>query len=177
MIGASEAIVAEAGYEALRVEEVVARAGVAKGTFFAHFRDKDALMEQLLGARINGHLDDIEALEPPQNVDALIDALMPLIGFMTTERYVFDVILRHSGAAAKEEIGDIAQTFWRMGTVMGPWLAQGPFRKDISAALLADGVGAFLIQAMALHFCALHNEEPLRNLLERYLTAWLLPKM
>ncbi|GAA6208334.1 hypothetical protein NBRC116601_16270 [Cognatishimia sp. WU-CL00825] len=175
LIAASETIVAEAGYEALRVEDVVARAGVAKGTFFAHFKDKDALMEQLIGAVLNGFLDEIENHPAPDSVTGLIEALSPILGFMTSERYVFDVILRHSGAAAKEEIGAIAQTFWRTGEVMGPWLARGPFRKDISATLLADGVGAFMIQAMALNFCALHNEEPLHNQLERYLTAWLLP--
>ena len=53
-------IIAECGYEGLRIEEVVKRAGVAKGTFFAHFHDKDALMDILIGAEIDSYLDRIE---------------------------------------------------------------------------------------------------------------------
>ena len=48
LIAAAEAVVEQSGYEALRVEEVVLRAGVAKGTFFAHFGDKDELMDSFL---------------------------------------------------------------------------------------------------------------------------------
>ena len=176
LLDAARAVVSEDGYEALRVEQVVAKAGVAKGTFFAHFKDKDALMEQLIAPVVDGFLDDIELLPAPQSVEEIVDALMPMIRFMTSERYIFDVILRHSGAAAKEDIGPIAQNFYRAGFAMAPWLAQGPFRKDISVELMADGLGAFLMQAMALHYCALHNENPIRNQLQMYLDAWLQPK-
>lgn len=176
LIEAAQVVVDEAGYEALRVEQVVASAGVAKGTFFAHFKDKDALMEQLIGPKVDSYLDAIETLPAPKDVEGLVQALMPLVGFMTSERYVFDVILRHSGAAAKETVGPIAQNFQRTGMVLGPWLAMGPFRNDISPELLADGVGAFLIQAMALHYCALHNEMLMQDQLRIYLNAWLMPQ-
>lgn len=175
LLEAARDVVAIDGYEALRVEQVVAKAGVAKGTFFAHFKDKDALMEQLIGPEADRYLDEIEMLPAPKSVAEIVEALMPLITFMTSERYVFDVILRHSGAAAKEDIGPIAQNFYRAGIVMAPWLAKGPFRKDISVELLADGVGAFMMQAMALHYCALHNENPIREQMNMYLEAWLLP--
>lgn len=175
LIDAAESLVKTDGYQALRVEQVVSIAGVAKGTFFAHFPDKDALMEQLIAPKINHFLDDIEELAPPKSVEDIVTALMPAIRFMTCERYVFDVILRHSGAAAKENIGPIANCFYRMGVVTAPWLAKGPFRKDISVELLADGLGAFLIQTMALHFCALHNERAMQDQLTIYLKAWLQP--
>ena len=177
LLTAAQDVVADVGYEALRVEQVVAKAGVAKGTFFAHFKDKDALMEQLIAPVVDQYLDDIEALPAAQSVEDIVEAVMPVIGFMTCERYVFDVILRHSGAAAKEEIGPIAQNFYRTGFALAPWLAKGPFRKDISVELLADGVGAFLIQAMALHYCALHNERSIQDQLTIYLKAWLQPSV
>ena len=175
LVAAAEELIAEAGYEALRVEETVLRAGVAKGTFFAHFRDKDALLEQLIGARIDAELDRIEALPPPASIDQLITALMPLVAVMTSERYVFDLILRYSGAAAVAEIGAIAQAFGRANDVLAHWLSQGPFRKDISPELMSEGVQALLIQAMALDFCALHEGQTLRQRLTEYLNAWLLP--
>ena len=59
MLDAARSIVNDVGYEALRVEEVVSKAGVAKGTFFAHFNDKDGLMDLLLGERLNALLDEL----------------------------------------------------------------------------------------------------------------------
>ena len=175
LIAAAQAVVSESGYTALRTEEVVQRAGVAKGTFFAHFKDKDALMDQLIGARIDECLDEIEARPAPKSVNDLIAALAPLLDFMTCERYVFDVILRLSGAAAAEEIGPIAQSFERQVIVLAGWLAKGPFRADISPQLKAEGVQAFYIQSMALNFCALNQVTPLKDRLKAYLDAWLLP--
>lgn len=176
LLAAATDIISEGGYEAMRVEEVVLRAGVAKGTFFAHFKDKDALMDQLIGAEIDRHLDQLEALAPPKSIAEMVDALMPLTAFMSCERYVFDVILRHSGAAANSEIGVIARTFGRHAEVVAHWLRDRPFRKDISVELQAEGVQAFAIQAVSLVFCALHSATAPRARLETYLEAWLRPQ-
>jgi AcrR family transcriptional regulator len=175
LIKAATSHVAEKGYQALRVDEVVYMAGVAKGTFFAHFAYKDAFMDLLIGERINRCLDDLEVLEAPSTVSALVAGLMPLLRLMTCERYVFDVILRYSGAAAVEEIGHIAMTFERQERIVAAWLAAGSFRRDVSPTLLSEGVQAFCVQSMALHFCALHNTESLDDRLLTYLKAWLAP--
>lgn len=175
LIAAAEDIISESGYEALRVEEVVLRAGTAKGTFFAHFKDKDALMDLILGARIDALLDELEIRPKPKSVQKLTEALIPVCEFMTCERYVFDVILRHSGAAAVEEIGPIATTFGRQIQILERWLSDKRFRSDISAELQAEGVHAFMLQAMATRFCALHNANSIKDRLSPYLKAWLTP--
>lgn len=175
LVAAAHAVVAQAGYEGLRVEEVVSRAGVAKGTFFAHFRDKDALMDQLIGAKIDALLDDVSTADTPQTVSQAIDVLQPVHDFMTCERYVFDVILRYSGATAVSEIGPIAMTFGKYLSVVEDWIKAGSFRQDIDSALVAEGVQAFAVQAMALKFCALHQEQSHDARLQQYLDAWLHP--
>ena len=175
LIRAAEALIAKSGYEALRVEEVVLKAGVAKGTFFAHFKDKDALMDLLVGQEVNTRLDEIEERPSPENVDELVETLTPLLTAMSSERYVFDVVIRYSGAAAVEDIGVIATTFGRQVQVLATWLAGGPFRRDVSPLLLAEGVQAFAIQAIALNFCALHNQGEMTARLREYLDAWLMP--
>ncbi len=175
LLEAANAVISEKGFEALRVEEVVLRAGVAKGAFFSHFSDKDALMDHLIGERIDAYLDDLELCKAPSNVKELVAALLPMINFMTSERYIFDVVLRYSGAAAIEKIGNISMTFERHGRVVSAWLGNGAFRKDISAELLVEGLQAFVVQAMALYFCALHNSESLESRLLVYLKAWLTP--
>jgi AcrR family transcriptional regulator len=175
LIAAAEEIISDAGFEALRVEEVVLRAGTAKGTFFAHFKDKDALMDLIIGGRIDAHLHALEKAPAPQTAEEMAEALIPICAFMTCERYVFDVILRYSGAAAVEEIGPIAATFGRQIEVLESWLAEAPFRRDIPADLQAEGIHAFMIQAMATKFCALHNARSIRDRLIPYLKAWLTP--
>ncbi|OIQ35579.1 MAG: TetR family transcriptional regulator [Roseobacter sp. MedPE-SWchi] len=170
-------LVAQNGYAALRTEEVVQGAGVAKGTFFSHFKDKDALMDLLIGAGIDRHLDDMAQATPPATVEELVALHRPLLRFMTQERYVFDVILRLSGAAAVEEIGAIATTFGRYIDLTAAWFRMGGFRRDIPAELLAEGMQAFLTQVMALNFCALHDDQKMEARLEVYFQAWLCPKV
>ncbi|WP_050604051.1 TetR/AcrR family transcriptional regulator [Ruegeria sp. 6PALISEP08] len=175
LLSAAEAVIQSDGYQALRVEEVVKAAGVAKGTFFAHFNDKDALMEILIGERLNACLDQAEAGTPPKTVPEIIAALEPAHSFMTSERYVFDLLIRYSGATAVADIGPIAYCFERYFRVVMLWLEAADMRKDVSSELLAEGVQAFAIQAMSLRFCALHSATTFTDRLETYLDAWLTP--
>ncbi len=175
LMAASEALIQDGGYEALRVEDVVKAAGVAKGTFFAHFHDKDAMMEILIADRLNACLDQAESGPPPGTVAEIIAALEPAHSFMTSERYVFDLLIRYSGAAAIAEVGPIAYCFERYFRVVMMWLDSAQMRKDVPPELLAEGVQAFAIQAMSLRFCALHSATTFTDRLETYLDAWLTP--
>ncbi|MDO9290436.1 MAG: TetR/AcrR family transcriptional regulator [Hydrogenophaga sp.] len=171
----ADQLVAEKGFEALRIEETVQAAGVAKGTFFAHFKDKDELMDLLIGQRIETLLDRMAAEPEPRDADQLAQHLMPLVELMSSERYVFDLIMRRSGAMAVEEIGPIALSFGRLGELVGQWLAQGAFRRDVPIEILVEGVEAFLMQTLALNFCALHKDKTMKARLQPYLRAWLAP--
>lgn len=175
LLQAAADVVQKNGYQALRVEEVVQAAGVAKGTFFAHFHDKDALMEILIGEKLDACLDQAQSVEPPKTVPQIIEALAPVHDFMMSERYVFDLLIRYSGAAAISEIGPIAYCFEKYFRIVMMWLDQTEVRQDVSTDLLAEGVQAFAIQAMSLKFCALHSATTFTDRLETYLRAWLTP--
>ncbi len=175
LIEVAETLVKKGGYEALRVEEVVLGAGVAKGTFFAHFRDKDALMEILIGVELDACLDQAASGPVPDSIEDIIGALRPYHLCVSAERYVFDLVLRYSGAAGIAEIGPIARTFERYFKLIEGWMQQGGYRRDVSPALLAEGVQAFAIQALSLQFCALHHSTHFEDRLKVYLGAWLLP--
>ncbi|MEX0348771.1 MAG: TetR/AcrR family transcriptional regulator [Paracoccaceae bacterium] len=134
-------------------------------------------MEILIGERLSTLLDQAEAEVEPKTVEELITALDSIHTFMTSERYVFDLLLRYSGAAAIEEIGPIAHCFERYFRVVEVWMANADFRKDVPPDLLAEGVQAFSIQSMSLKFCALHEAQTMEDRLEIYLKAWLTPAM
>ena len=176
LLSVAQERVKTSGYEALRVEEVVVGASVAKGTFFAHFRDKDALMEILIGAELDACLDQAAAIPPPITIPDIITRLQPYHDCMTQERYVFDLILRYSGAAAIANIGPIADTFGKYVYLIEDWIKAGSYRTDISPELIAEGVQGFAIQSMSLQFCALHTSTAFEDRFKIYLNAWMLPQ-
>lgn len=180
LLRAAENVIAEGSYAALRVEEVVLRAGVAKGTFFSHFADKDALLVELIGGALNAQLQTIAEGPAPRDPDELCDLLMPFFVTMSSEQAVFDIALRYSGAMSAEAIGPVTENFGAQIALLSRWIAplQGTtVRSDVSAELLAEGVQAFAIQAMALEFCVLHNAAALKERLVPYIRAWLAPAM
>ena len=175
LLSVAKTLAEQGGYEALRVEEIVLGAGVAKGTFFAHFRDKEALLEILIGAEMHRLLDAASARKKPDSVAGIIAGLHDYHVFMSADRYTYDLILRYSGAAAVAETGPISECFERYVRLVHEWVQDGPFRRDISPMLLAEGVQAFAIQAMSLKFCALHEAQDFEDRLAVYLEAWMVP--
>ena len=173
LLRTAKGLIDKDGFDALRVEDIVKSAGVAKGTFFAHFSDKDRLLEQIIGARLEKILDEMAANPAPNTPQEFTEALAPLISFMTSERCVFDVILRHSGAAAIADIGPIAHHLMRQIEVFTPWCDSGAFRKDVAPEILAEGIQGFAFQAMGLAFCAVSREVAILDRLGSYLSAWL----
>ena len=54
-----------AGFAATRLDDVAKRAGVAKGTIYLHFKDKEALFEELIRTAI---VPVVERIGPPPNL-------------------------------------------------------------------------------------------------------------
>ena len=72
----------EKGFAATRVEDVAARAGVAKGTIYLNFKDKQALFEELTRSTLGAHIARLEAvrLESGQRMRDTVEAIfLPMI--------------------------------------------------------------------------------------------------
>lgn len=57
-----------AGFAATRLDDVARRAGVAKGTIYLHFADKEALFQEIVRAMLTplvGHLENLRNLDAP----------------------------------------------------------------------------------------------------------------
>ena len=50
------------GFAAARLDDVAKRAGVAKGTIYLHFRDKEQLFQELIRAELSPFADRVEAV-------------------------------------------------------------------------------------------------------------------
>ncbi len=178
LLAVAEEIVAEGGYGALRAEDVVSRAGVAKGTLFSHFRDMDGLLAVLIGGRVMTLLDEMEQTAPPQSPAQICAVLAPQLEFVGRERVIFDILLRYSGVTAAQAEEVIAEGFLRQVSILEDWLrpmqAAGSIRTDQPALLLAEGIQGFLNHVLAIWFCQEHDtgDSP-RAALQPYIDAWL----
>jgi AcrR family transcriptional regulator len=68
ILAAALAVFAERGFEAARLDDVAARAGVAKGTLYLYFRDKEALFEALVRNAVSPLLEQMGRLAAAPDV-------------------------------------------------------------------------------------------------------------
>lgn len=61
ILAAALHVFAERGFAAARLEDVAARAGIAKGTLYLYFSNKEALFEDLIRSYVSPVLDRVEA--------------------------------------------------------------------------------------------------------------------
>jgi AcrR family transcriptional regulator len=62
ILEAALTVFAEHGYEAARLDDVARRAGVAKGTLYLYFNDKEALFESLIRSAIDPVLERLKTV-------------------------------------------------------------------------------------------------------------------
>ena len=70
ILQAAFACFSERGFAATRMEDVAARAGIAKGTVYLHFPDKEALFTALVSGVASPILGEVETLLATQKVSA-----------------------------------------------------------------------------------------------------------
>src|SRR5689334_17184923 len=81
LLDAGEAVIERLGMTGLSVNHVVAEAGVAKGTFYVHFADREAFVEALHArfyARVDAAMSTAIANRPPgvELLRAAVDAYL-----------------------------------------------------------------------------------------------------
>lgn len=180
LLAVARDIVKVRGFSALRVEDVVAQAGTAKGTLFAHFGDKDGLMAVIVGDELTGMLDRLVDGPVPRDVADLCSMLSPMLAYAGTDRTVFDLMLRYSGATGVHSDTQIAAFFDGQIKVFSDWIAnlqaRGLVRTDQPPQVLAEGIQAFFNYVLSVWFCMqpLTAKTP-APALEPYIKAWLEP--
>ena len=79
----------ERGYAATRMEDVAREAGVAKGTIYLHFRDKQALFEEIVRTVLVSPIRDVsaDAPRPDETVRAFLERrFVPLLSDIGNSR-------------------------------------------------------------------------------------------
>ena len=80
ILGAGRALMTEAGYAGVTVDDVATRAGVAKGAFYHHFSSKRALLEAVVDQLQGEIADELRAdrrPDPLSSADLAVPNLVP----------------------------------------------------------------------------------------------------
>lgn len=117
ILDAALAEFSERGFSAARLDDVARRAGIAKGTIYLYFRDKETLFAELIRARlvpIVGTLQHMQAADLPIRVlaDRLIDVFVDEV-FGTPRKDVIRLMIGEGSRFPK-----LAEFYYR--EVLGP---------------------------------------------------------
>ena len=155
LVAAARAIVVTQGVAGLRTEEVVRQAGVAKGTFFAHFPDREHLVATLAAQDLTRIL--AAQTFPINDLASLRQALEPQLMLMSADLQVIAAMIRFSAASDTDTTGMAAALCRHEGWIaahLEALQARAAIRRDLSPALLAQGVQALILQRAIAAACA-----------------------
>ncbi len=162
ILAAAEEVFAESGLHRARMESIAARAGVAVGTLYNHFQDREALLSALVRSRRKALLDRIDlALAGAEGApfeEALAAFLVALFGHWTehagllTALFHADQLGRPTGGEGRgrrmaDELARRAERVLRRGVEEGRLRPEGtedyaPLLLGMARALLVQGAGA-----------------------------------
>ncbi len=138
LLRAAEQAFVEHGLEKARVEDITAKAGRSKGSFYLHFQSKEDAFRQI----VEGFLARLAAMvEYPVDLDADFETIitswhekdLELFEFFWQNRAVAQLLL-HGGSSAQfrymvDEFAERARTNCRMLVELGQ--ARGYYRQDL----------------------------------------------
>lgn len=136
LLEAAEQTFAEQGIEGARIEDIAARAGIAVGTFYNYFQDRDDLLRALAEMRretLVERLDAAEAAAKGEPWEAeLLGFITALLAHLESHRRFYSILLqaetrmtpRPPFGSAMDEVYERAERLVRRGS------RQGTLRRD-----------------------------------------------
>jgi TetR/AcrR family transcriptional regulator, fatty acid biosynthesis regulator len=157
LLAAGREIIAVSGMAGLRTEEVVLRAGTAKGTFFAHFPDRDHFLAALLAERLSGELD---GLPVPEDRAGLMQVVNRVYGLYAADAETVALLARFSGPAGAGMGLDrlICLVIERLATGVAMMQARGDLRVATAPEVLAEALMALIFHAAASAQCGMQGD-------------------
>jgi AcrR family transcriptional regulator len=157
LLAAGREIVAAEGMAGLRTEEVVLRAGTAKGTFFAHFQDRDHFLAALLAESLGAELARLAA---PADRAGLMLLLERVYRLFAADSETVTLLARFSGPAGAGMGLDrlICQVVESLAEGLAGMQARGEVGSRARPEVLAEGLVALIFHAAASAQCGMHGD-------------------
>lgn len=128
------------GYEETSIDEIIARASIAKGTYYYHFPSKEATLEAVIDMMINGEVQQARAvLSAPIPVPEKLVGVITALRLEQAESGIADALNRSENVIMHEKISRrvIAEAVPLLTKVVSEGVAQGV----LSATILPSGSG------------------------------------
>ena len=157
LLAAGREILAETGMTGLRTEEVVLRAGTAKGTFFAHFADRDHFLAALLADRLTA---EFAGLQAPTDRGALRTELERMLTAFAADPETVALLARFSGPAG-EGLGldrMICGLIARLAEGVAAMQAVGQVTNRAQPEVLGEALMALVFHAAASAQCQAQDD-------------------
>jgi AcrR family transcriptional regulator len=158
LLAAGRDVIAATGMAGLRTEEVVLRAGTAKGTFFAHFPDRDHFLAALLAETLRAELLDLHEPTDRKSLFAVLDRIF--VKFAADPDTVA-LLAKFSGPAGARLGLDliICRIVERLAEGVATMRAQGLIANEAGPEILAEGLMALIFHAAASAQCPMHGDQ------------------
>lgn len=115
-------IFARKGYHRTNVADIIARARIARGTFYLYFQNKKDLFEELLEQVVSELSTRILRLkvgpDEANPVDQLRNNLRRVVSFVLDERELTDILLNHSSGFDRELDAKIREFYERIAQMI-----------------------------------------------------------
>jgi AcrR family transcriptional regulator len=148
LLHAAEACFAEHGLDATKVEDITARAGIAKGAFYSYFAGKEECWQQIVEAFLTRLAVAVEqpvrGVEPglplAQRFVAWLEHDVALLQFCWENRALLGLLMNGAGGAAYAHLLDefAARAAKNAQARIAALVAEGLYRRDVDPALVAS---------------------------------------
>jgi len=163
-------LIGEKGFTEVSVDEIVERAGVAKGTVYYHFPGKAELVEALIADRLQPLATEFRRAaaacpdDPAGAIEAIVHAELAFIRdnssfgkLLVTEMWREDRLWRDTLVGIRAELGAIIVEVVEAG------IASGAFRGDVDPQFGASALFG-MTATVALDWLAFQPEVPLEEI-------------
>lgn len=144
ILKAAVAVIAKSGYAQARVSEIAERAGVADGTIYLYFRNKEELLMAAIESAFESFLEKARAemgksADPVEQLRRLAFLHLQTLGANRDLAVVFQTELRHSAKFLRHfSQRHLVEYFDLIRSVVREGQKQGRFRPEVSDKIVAN---------------------------------------
>ncbi|NTW28484.1 MAG: TetR/AcrR family transcriptional regulator [Coriobacteriia bacterium] len=171
LFDAAMQLIGERGFTDASVDDIVERAGVAKGTVYYHFAGKADLVEALIVDRLRPLITEFRraaeehADDPRAAIEAIVRAELEFVSeqksfskLLLTEMWRENRVWRGTLVMLRSELGEVIHD------VVVKGIASGVFRNDVDPSFAASALFG-MTATVALDWLAFEPEKPLEDVL------------
>ena len=173
LFDAAMELIGERGFTDASVDEIVHRAGVAKGTVYYHFAGKAELVEALIAFRLRPAIAQFRAVaaenadDPQAAIGAIVRAELEFLAeeksfskLLLTEMWREDRVWRETLLLLRREMVTVIRN------VIAQGIESGVFRSDVDPDFGASALFG-MTATVALDWLAFEPDKPLEEVLEQ----------